>query len=256
LHAKVIFAWEKFFLPKVKLDKLIVWTENMKNKYCIPWGIPAEKIIVMPAALNEKNYRTIETGANGDAIKQKFGEHLITSIKGLWGTNAKGLEYIIKAMKFVKEKHPEYKYIIFGWGERAKELQELAEKEGVSDVVVLAGPSFPGQNESIAAATEISPHSYVYEFSTSISLLEYMAWGKAMVVTNVGAVKEFVGDSAIIVEPENPKAIAEGIIKLIENKKLRIELEKKARQRFLEKYSIKASVDLMEKEYEEAIKNG
>jgi len=254
-HTKTIFAWEKFFLPRVKFDRLVVWTENMKQKYCIPWGIAEEKIIVMPAALDEKNYRTAAMGANCNAIKQKFGEHLITSIKGLWGTNAKGLEYVVKAMKFVKQKHADYKYVIFGWGNRAKELQALAEREGVADVVVLAGGTRPEQNEAIAAATEIAPHSYVYEFSTSISLLEYMAWGKAMVVTDVGAVKEFVQDAALVVEAENPQAIAEGIMRLIEDKRLREELEKRARKLFLEKYSIKASVGKLEEIYRGLLKN-
>jgi glycosyltransferase involved in cell wall biosynthesis len=238
IHTKAIFAWEKFFLPRVKFDKLVVWTENMKRRYCIPWGIQEQKIEVIPAALNEKNYLTAKDGADGSEVQKKFGKHLITSIKGLWGTNVEGLKFVVN---------------------KAEELKQLAAEEGVSSSVILAGPLNPQKDpklaESVAAATEIAPHSYVYEFSTSISLLEYMAWGKAMVVTDIGAVRDFVGDAAEIVEAKNPNAIAEGIIKLIENPSYRKELERRARKRFLEKYSIGASVGRLEKIYSGLLKN-
>ncbi len=246
LHTKTIFALEKFLLPKLKYDKIVVWTENMKQKFLLPWGIKEKRIQVIPAALNKENY---DLNADGKRIKKKFGEHLIVSIKSLWTTNVLGLNYIVKAMRYVKAKHPEYKYLCIGPGDSSM-LKKTAVKEGVEDVVLFPGSILNKEKKEFWTATEIAPHSYVYEFSTSISLLEFLAMGKANVVTDVGAVREYLKDSALIVEL-NPKAIGEGINKLIENPALRKELEKKARKLFEEEYSITSTVNKLEKLYSE-----
>ncbi len=248
LHTKTIHETEKFLLPKLNYDKLILWTENMKNKYAVPWGVEEKKIKVIPAAINTENYNT---KAFGKEINKKYGKHLISSIKSLWKTNAIGLEYIIKSMKEVKEIHPEYKYIIFGGGLEQERLERMVKEMKLNKTIEFTGYVKPELGEKIAAATTVAPHSFVYEFSTSISLLEFMAWGKANVVTDIGSVRDFVGDSALVVKAENEKAMAKGIIELIENKKQRKELEKKARKRVEEKYSIKKSADELEKIYEE-----
>ncbi len=249
LHTKTIFALEKFLLPKLKFDKIIVWTENMKKKFLLPWGIKEKRISVIPAALNKSNY---DLNAKGNKVKEKYGEHLIISIKSLWTTNIAGLQYVVKAMKYVKEKHPEYKYLCIGPGDSSA-LQKTAKEYGVGDVVLFPGSITNKEKKEFWAATEIAPHSYVYEFSTAISLLEFLAMGKACVITDVGAVREYLKDSALIVKLDE-KAIGEGINKLIENPELRKNYEKKARKLFEEEYSIQASVEKLEKIYLE-VKN-
>jgi len=249
LHTKTIFALEKFLLPKLKYDKIVVWTENMKKKFLLSWGIKEKRIEVIPAALEKSNYNYL---ADGKKVKEKFGEHLIISIKSLWTTNVLGLQYVVKAMKYVKKKHPEYRYLCIGPGDSG-ELKKTAKEYNVEDVVFFPGSVSNKEKMSYWAATEIAPHAYVYEFSTSISLLEFLAMGKACVITDVGAVREYLKDAALIVKLDE-KAIGEGINKLIENPKLRKEFERKARKLFEENYSITSSVEKLEKIYSE-IKN-
>ena len=222
----------------------------MKEKFLLPWGIAEEKIEVMPAAINLENY---PLNIDGKEITKKYGKHLITSIKTLWETNVKGLEPIVKAMKIVGKKHPEYKYIIFGEGTERLEFEKFVKKQGLGEKVIVAGPIKPKDCKKVWAATEIAPHGFVYEFSTSISLLEYMAMGKACVINDIGNVKPFVGDAALVVKSNTEKEVAEGIIKLIENPKLRKSFEKKARKRVEDLYSIKASVNTLERIYKEEL---
>ena len=65
----------------------------------------------------------------------------------------------------------------------------------------------------------------------------------------MGAVREYVKDAALIVKAEDPEAMAEGIIKLIEDKRLREGLGKKARKLFLGQYSIESTVYRLEELY-------
>ncbi len=251
LHTRFIHVTERVFLPRLNYNRVVVWTEQMKQKFLLPWGIEEKRIEVMPAAINLDNY---PLNVSGDEIKKKYGKHLITSIKTLWGTNVKGLKPIVKAMKIVGKKHPKYKYVIFGGGTEMLELKEFVKKLGLKKNVIVAGPIKPEDCKKVWAATEIAPHGYVYEFSTSISLLEYLAMGKACVVNDIGNVRSFVGDAALVVKSNTEKAMAKGIIKLIEDRGLRKRLGKKARERVEKIYSIKASVDRLEKIYEEELK--
>lgn len=247
LHTKLIYQTEKFLLPKLNYDKVIIWTKNMEKKFLLPWGIKKDKIKVIPAALEISNY---DLNVTGKRIKQKYGENLIVTLKTFWTTNILGLTYIVKAMKYVKKKHPEYKYLCAGAG-NSNVLQKIAKKEKVDDVIIFPGNIPEKEKSEYWAATDIAPHSFVYEFSASISLLEFMAMGKANLITNVGAVEEYVKDSAVLVEPKNPKSIANGINYLIENPVKRKELGKKARKLFESEYSIKSTVDKLEKIYSE-----
>lgn len=245
LHQKTIHFFEKTLLPRLKYDKIIVWTENMKEKFLIPWGIKEERIEVVPASINLENY---DLNASGKRIVELHGKNLITTMKSMWHINLLGLIPIVKAMKYVKAKHPEYKYLCIGPGDTEK-LKEIARHEGVEDVIVFTGPIKHEEKAEYWKATQIAPHSYLYEFSTSVSLLEYMAFGNACIVTDIGAVKEFVGDSALLVKPEDERDMARGIIELIENPEFRESLKKKARKRVEENFTIKKAVERLEETY-------
>jgi len=59
-------------------------------------------------------------------------------------------------------------------------------------------------------------------FTSPLKLFEYMAVKKPIVATKVGCFKGILKDgyNCILVEPDNPQALAKGILKLLENKKL------------------------------------
>ena len=60
----------------------------------------------------------------------------------------------------------------------------------------------------------------VSEFTSPLKLFEYMAAGCAIVLTDIPVFREVLDDSdAVWVEPGNPKALAKGIMKLVENPK-------------------------------------
>jgi glycosyltransferase involved in cell wall biosynthesis len=61
--------------------------------------------------------------------------------------------------------------------------------------------------------------------------LEAMACGTPVLASNVAAVPEVVGDAAVLVDPFDVEAIAEGIWRLTEDDALRGELRKKGLER-------------------------
>ena len=83
-----------------------------------------------------------------------------------------------------------------------------------------------------------------------------MACGKPVISTKVGAIPEIVdhGKTGFLVEPKNPKQIAEAILKLASDEKLRSKLGSEGRRKAREKYDWDIIVDKYLHEYERIIK--
>ena len=80
--------------------------------------------------------------------------------------------------------------------------------------------------------------------------LEAMACGTPVVTSNVSSIPEVVGKAAVLVNPLNTDGIAFGILRILEDKKLRRKLVQLGRK-YVKKYSWKKTADKTEKIYKE-----
>lgn len=71
----------------------------------------------------------------------------------------------------------------------------------------------------------------IWEEQYNIALLEAQSSGLAIITTQSGAIPENVSDAAILIPPDDTKALVDALIQLITNPKLRVSLGKKARHR-------------------------
>jgi glycosyltransferase involved in cell wall biosynthesis len=131
----------------------------------------------------------------------------------------KGILYLLLAMKIILAKFPSAKLEIVGDGSLLNELTEFSKKLGISNSVKFFGkfadviPFYKRMNVFVLPS--------IYE-GFGIVLLEAMAAGVPVVATNVDGIKEVVthGENGILVQPKDPQAIADAVIKIIENDQL------------------------------------
>lgn len=144
----------------------------------------------------------------------------------------KGFQYLVKA---VSDKNINYEVHIAGDGPMMQELKDLARESKTK--VVLHGWLNNNSKEYKQLLEEASIYVLASEKeNASVSLLEAMSAGCAIITTNVSGCPETVGDTGLIVEPRNSEQLKEKIEFLIRNKKKIKELGKKARQRLLRYY--------------------
>ncbi len=159
----------------------------------------------------------------------------------------KGLEYLLEAMPAILKACPNTYLMMVGDGSIRQELEAQAERLGISERV--RWPGFQSNPIPFFGLFEafVLP---VPAGSMSIALLEAMAMGVPSVMTFGGAGEAVInGVNGFCPEPRNPAALAEAVIKIVQNPELRQRLSQAARQQIEQEFSIEANALKLEKIY-------
>jgi glycosyltransferase involved in cell wall biosynthesis len=147
----------------------------------------------------------------------------------------KGVDVLLEAIAQVAEVH----CLVAGGHEKESDLarvQALATRLGVERRVTFTGHLSPSEVPGILARADIlalpNPASAISTHATSpLKLFEYMAAGKAIVASNLPAIREVLTNeaTALLVTPGDPGALAAGIERLAGDPGLRETLGRAAR---------------------------
>ncbi len=144
----------------------------------------------------------------------------------------KGFQYLIQA---VSEKDVGYEVHMCGDGPLKKQLEGLA-KVSKTKVVLhgwLNNVSKEYKELLQSAAIYCLPSS---RENSSVSLLEAMSAGCAVITTNVSGCPETVGEAGILVPPADSQAISGALRKLIDSPELLRSYQERSRKRVLSEY--------------------
>ena len=157
----------------------------------------------------------------------------------------KGVDYLLEAAGILEERKIRANIVIAGEGPLRVRLEEKTKALGLTERV-----KFLGEIDNVAELLSITDIFVLPTLSEGCSnvILEAMSMGCAIVTTAIAANKELLEDdeSGLLVPSKDPKALAEGLIKLMHDAQLRRRLGDRARQRVKEGFS----VDKMVREYE------
>jgi glycosyltransferase involved in cell wall biosynthesis len=169
-----------------------------------------------------------------------------------------GIEFLIRAFKLVKDKHPKLplKMLIVGTGPDQSRLKKLAVVLGVMQDTVFAGhiehSEVPRYHNMLSVSVFLSvKHSE----SFGVAVIEASACGKPVVVANVGGLPEVVEDgvTGFVVEPRNAKQTANAIEKLVLDESLRRRMGECGKRRVERLYNWAESVNKVLRIYREVI---
>jgi glycosyltransferase involved in cell wall biosynthesis len=217
-------------------DRLIVMSELAAQLLREVYAVPSGKIDVIPHGVPDMpfmdpNYFKDKFGTEGKSVLLTFG---------LLSPN-KGIENVIRALPAILARHPNVVYIVSGVthphirrreGERYREeLQTLAEQLGVSSHLILNN-RFVSTEELVehvgAADIYITPYRQEAQI-VSGTLAIALGAGKAIVSTPYWYAKELLAEKRGVMVPfENPDAIAEAVVRLLENDAERHAMRKRA----------------------------
>ncbi len=148
----------------------------------------------------------------------------------------KGLNYLIEAMKTIREEIPEVHLYIMGKGQEERNLRRLADKLQLNSVITFLTKPIPNyEMPELYSECDIYVQPSIIE-PYGIAVLEAMACGKPVVGTNVGGMKDTIDEeTGFLADPGNSEEIAK-YIKILydENKRKRMGIS--ARKRAVEEF--------------------
>jgi rhamnosyl/mannosyltransferase len=156
----------------------------------------------------------------------------------------KGFGYLVDAARSLPD---DVRVIIGGCGEMAVELQARIASAGLADKVQLAGKiSVAELGAYFELADVFCLPSIARSEAFGVVLLEAMACGTPIIAANIpGSGVPWVnadGISGFNVAPENAAALAAALLRVLDNRELRDELGRRARQRFAENFTAERMV--------------
>ncbi len=148
----------------------------------------------------------------------------------------KGVEYLLSAVRDLRESHPSLRVVIVGSGPAEQSLRKESIRLGLSSTVVFAG--FRSDVSNCLSAFDAFVLPSLMECH-SIGLLEAMRAARPIVATTVGGNTESVRHEleALVVPPADAASLAIAIARLLESPKLCEHLRTSARERFLAEFT-------------------
>jgi glycosyltransferase involved in cell wall biosynthesis len=160
----------------------------------------------------------------------------------------KGLDVFLRAAAAVAARRPEVTFTIAGEGPERAALERLRAELGLVGRVQLPDvvADVPGFLAGVDVAVQCSRSE-----GMSNALLEYLAAGRAVVATRVGAADRLIEDGVhgLLVPPGDEAALAAAMGRLIEDAALRVRLGAAARRHVERRYSRQAMVRRFEDFY-------
>ena len=185
-------------------DFLINWEKISKDKFTVIHnGIDLE-----------------EFNINIDISKKKrqLGINLSSKVLGSIGrfNEQKGYKFLLKAISEILENVPDVRFIFVGDGPLRRELEKMTRELKVDQNVIFTG--IRRDIPEIFSIMDVFIMPSIFE-GLPLILLEAMAMGKPVIASRVGGIPEIVRHevTGILVEPANPSAIANSIVKLLKD---------------------------------------
>ena len=203
------------------------WTASLARRVLERLGCDAlaRDVRVVPLGTTPSHFRP---GVDPGGVRTRYGldggRWLLTVARLEWH---KGIDTVIKALPAVRAAHPDTRYAVAGVGDRRPHLEQLARDLGLGDAVRFLGAvpdaDLPGLYNAADLYVGASRYHDLLAEGFGISLVEASACGLAVVGGRSGGVPDAVrdGETGILVDPDNPAAVAVGIRHLLEDDELR-----------------------------------
>ena len=210
--------------------EVIVNSNYMKCELQRLFGLPFEKINVIPNGINLNNFSGIE---NDYDFRRKYAmdnEKIILYIGRL--VYEKGIQHLISAMPKIINGYNDTKLVIGGRGGMYDELREQAKNLGIENKVYFTGYLSSKDVQKMYKCADIAVFPSTYE-PFGIVALEAMLAGVPTVVSDIGGLNEIVdhGVNGMKSYAGNSNSIADSVLTLLYNHQLCDNIVKNAKNK-------------------------
>ncbi|MCK9997481.1 MAG: glycosyltransferase [Candidatus Krumholzibacteria bacterium] len=250
--------WKKWW--QIRLDRWlsgktfrhIAVSEDVRRIRMKRDGVKAGSIQLIP------NGVPIPAQVGGPAVRSKvrseFGLSENQPVIGSVGRmiEAKAYPVFVEALALARKTLPDLHWLQIGDGPDRQAVMDKAKAMGQESHITFAGRRT--DISDLLEAMDVWVMSSIRE-GLPVALLEAMVAGKSIAATMVGGIPDAVENevSALLVPENDPRALADSILRLLENRELASRLGGAARERAIADYSIDSVAEKIEKIYREGL---
>ncbi|MEW6770825.1 MAG: glycosyltransferase family 4 protein [Bacillota bacterium] len=248
-YKRGFFALAEKMLAR-RTHRIITVSEALRRELIAREGLEPDQVVTVYNGVNPGEFQVAESR---EALRRRLGLPAEGPVVGTVTRLApqKGLRYLIEAAAlFPPEERPVF--VVVGDGPLRAELQELAEKSGVSSRFVFTGVR--RDVPQVLGALDLLVLPSVTE-GLGLILLEAMAASLPVVATAVGGVPEVVldGETGVLVPPRDPAALAGAIAGLLRAPERARRLGAAGRERVARLFTVERMVGQVSGLYREAL---
>lgn len=151
-----------------------------------------------------------------------------------------GIDLLLEAFALAAPQAPEARLVVVGGPAGIPGYEAKAEALGLADRVHFVGPRPPGQLGQVLAQAEVVVSPRIKGGNTPMKIYSYLDCGRPLLATDLATHTQVLDDDiALLVQP-TPRAMAQGLLKLLGDQDLGQRLAQAARQRVAAEYSLPA----------------
>lgn len=245
-------ALQRFFEALVldTLDRIIAVCGTVKDDLVEKKNVAPEKIAVIANGVD-----AAEFDAAGDAagIRRELGVGEAALVIGAVGRleYEKGTDLLIRAAARLRPRWPALRVVLIGSGPHERELKELAENEGVGDVVRFVG--YRADARRLMHAIDVIAMPSRYE-AQPFTVLEAMAARKPVAAAAVGGIPATMadGETGLLFPCGDVDALTRALERLLDDADARTAMGSAARERVEREFSQAAMLEKLQKLYTQA----
>jgi glycosyltransferase involved in cell wall biosynthesis len=202
-------------------DHVLTVSENSKSDIVKLLRILPEKVTVTHAGIDQRFYIR-ERGACKRRVRNVYGidRDFVLAPGGL--SKNKNLNNMLLAMVELRANGIQIPLVLTGYGSKKEngEIVRQIRSLGLRDLVVLTGYVGDDELPFLYGACALVLYPSLYE-GFGLPALESMASGAPLVASNTSSLPEVVGDAGLLVDPNDPVAIAGAVERLLCDEKIR-----------------------------------
>ena len=216
--------------------EVIVNSNYMKCELQRLFGLPFEKINVVPNGVNITNYASLERDYEFRRRYAMDNEKIILFMGRL--VYEKGVQYLIGAMPKILEHYHDAKLIITGRGGMIDELRQEVQNLGLGNKVYFTGYLNGKDVGKMYKAADVAVFPSTYE-PFGIVALEAMQAEVPVVVSDIGGLNEIVEHRQTGMKSYcgNSNSIADSVLELLFDHQLATNVVKKAKAKVRNEYN-------------------
>ena len=210
-------------------------------------GVPEARTVTVHEGIDVEHVRAVPAVDIHQAFFLPHGAPVVGNIAAL--VPHKGQRHLIEAAHLAVQKMPDLRFVILGEGELREHLQKQVHEHRLEKHVLL--PGFRTDVLGCLKAFDLFVMSSVTE-GLGTSLLDAMAASRPIVATAAGGIPEIVEDgvNGLLVPPRDHHALADAIVRALEDRVLRQRMGAAGWERVNERFTVDRMVNATAAVYE------